>query len=126
MRIDFNMEDRSWKSGLTLLARSIRLRTKSKTREPASCGLWACFGAVDTCPNIPAFINMSFLFKSRPKTPTELVQIMCEASRVMMSADLNLGEKVRDKAAKDVTKSLSQLKAVFNGMSTILTEFLIW
>jgi hypothetical protein len=125
MRFDFNMDDCSWKSGLTLLARSIRLRPKSKTREPASCGLWACFGAVDSCPNIPVFVNMSFLFKSRPKTPTELVQIMCEASRVMMSSDSNLGKKVRDKAVKDVTKSLSQLKAIFNGMSTALIAFMI-
>lgn len=102
-----------------LVVRSIRLRPTPKTREPASCGLWACFGATDTCPNFFKDFNiMSFLFKSRPKTPTELVQIMCEASRVVMSGDSNLSEKVRDKAVKDLTKSLTQLKAIFNGITS--------
>lgn len=103
-----------------LVSRSIRLRPTPKTREPASCGLWACFGATDTCPNLLKAIDMSFLFKSRPKTPTELVQIMCESSRVMMSADsTNSSEKVRDKAVKDLAKSLTQLKTIFNGKAII-------
>lgn len=109
-----------------LVTRSIRLLPTPKTREPASCGLWACFGATDTCPNLLKILDMNFLFKSRPKTPTELVQIMCEASRVMMSADSNMSEKVREKAVKELTKSLTQLKVIFNGIiSYIIFVFML-
>lgn len=61
---------------------------------------------------------MNFLFRSRPKTPAELAQILNEASLVLIAEEVPRG-KVHEKAVKDVTKSLAQIKALFSGNTLI-------
>jgi hypothetical protein len=57
---------------------------------------------------------MNFLFRSRPKSPAELAQILNEASLMLINEEAPRG-KVHEKAVKEVTKSLAQIKILFSG-----------
>ena len=62
---------------------------------------------------------MSFLFKPRPKSPSELAVTLKEASLILQQAS-KTPSKAADKAVKDTTKSIYLLKNLFVGTSSLL------